>query len=158
MEKKGSPEAKIRMAKLQLNKKNLTVATRKHLEERIRESEGLLKSAKEGTYKKQSQIDTDQISRNIKKDKATLEKNAPVKFSGGAEKDKEYRRAKELEEKIKQGMPTDSEMRMSPPGTISKHLAWNRENKERIAEYKGIQRRLEPDNPNAANIERLRRR
>lgn len=155
---KGSPEAKVKMARLQLNKKNLTPATRKHLEEKINENEALLKSAEKGTYQKQSQIDTGQVKRNIKKDKTTLEANAPAKFSGGAEKDKEHRRAQELAEKIKIGMPTDSEMKMCPPGMIGRHMKWSRENKEAIAEYKGIQRRLEPENPNAANIERLRRR
>ncbi len=157
-EKKGSPEAKLRMAKMQLNRKNLTPATRKHLEEKIKENEALLQSAKKGTYAKQSHIDAGQVARNIKKDKATLEANAPAKFSGGVEKDREHKRAEELAEKIKVGMPTDSEMKMCPPGMIGKHMAWNRKNKQRIAEYKGIMRRLEPDNPNAANVERLRRR
>jgi len=155
---KGSPEAKLKMARLQLNKKNLTPATRRHLEGKIKDNEALLKSAEKGTYKKQSQVDTGQVKRNIKKDKATLEANAPQKFSGGVEKDKEHRRAQELAEKIKNGMPTDSEMRMCPPGMIGRHMKWNKENKEAIAEWKGIRRRLDPNDPNSANVETLRRR
>ena len=158
MIEKGSLQAKIRSAKMQLGRKNLTVATRQHLEEKIRENEALLKAAGEKTYKSEERVDTAQVKRNIEKDKATLEAAMPEKFSSGAEKDKQYSRAKELAEKIKEGMPTSNEMRTCPPGMINRHLKLDRENRERIDEWKNIMRRLDPSDPNVANVENLRQR
>jgi len=158
MEEKGSPEAKVRMAKIQLNRKNLTVAARKHLEEKIKDNEALLRAAQNPTYKKEGRIDAAEVKKSIDRDKKVIETRSPERFGSGTEKDKEHRRAQELAESIKVGMPTDSEMKMCPPGMIAKHMNWNKENKGKIAEWKGIMRRLESDNPNAANVERLRRR
>jgi len=153
MAEKGSLETKIRMEKIQLNRKNLTVAARQHLEDRIKENEALLKA---DTYKAEQRIDKTAVAKQIVRDKQILEERVPEKFTTGIEKDREYSRAKELAEQIKVGMPTDSEMKKCPPGMINQHLKWSRENEEKIAEWKGIMRRLEPDMPNAANVENLR--
>lgn len=74
----------------------------------------------------------------------------------GSAKDKVYKQARELEEKIKQGMLSKEEMRNA--GNARAHLEWEQRNARAIEEWKQARRRLEPNDPNASNIEQLRRR
>lgn len=74
----------------------------------------------------------------------------------GAAKDKVYKHSKELAEKIKEGMLSTKEM--TNPGNALHHLQWEKKNAKAIHEWKQAQRRLEPNDPGASNIERLRRR
>ena len=74
----------------------------------------------------------------------------------GANKDKVARMARELEEKIKDGMLTQRQMRDAT--NAYSHVDWEKRNAQMIHEWKQCQRRLEPCDPSAANIERLRRR
>lgn len=73
------------------------------------------------------------------------------------EKDRLFRRKKELESEVAHGMPTHTEMWKPTPENVEKHRAWEKANTTRIGELKQISRRLEPDNPNAGRIEHLRK-
>lgn len=78
----------------------------------------------------------------------------------GATKDKLSARAKELEGQFTSGMPTRDEMwakRGEHPGIVRKQMGWEKRNAGSVQEWKQIQRRLEPDNPTASNIERFRK-
>lgn len=87
-----------------------------------------------------------------------IEQGAPGKLRGG-DKDRLADRARELEAKIKEGMPSYDQM-MKPsrhPGIILKNKAWHDRTKTAQMEWKNIQRQLEPGDPSASSIERLRR-
>lgn len=89
------------------------------------------------------------------------------------EKSEYYKRAKELERSIKQGMPTYDEMmgkrhghvdnpnskyQEAEPSAVRKNILWIKGKEKEVREWKNIMRILEPDNPGAANIEHLRSR
>ena len=77
-----------------------------------------------------------------------------------ATKDKLNKRATELEGVFTKGMPTRAEMwakRGEHPGIVRKQMAWEKRNAGAVQEWKQIQRRLEPEDPTASNIERLRK-
>lgn len=88
------------------------------------------------------------------------------------QKDKMARRVKYLEQKIKEGMPTRDEMmgkrhshadnpnskyEEAVPSIVSRHIAWSKANDLRVKEWKRLKRILEPDNPEATNVEMLRK-
>jgi len=89
--------------------------------------------------------------------KRTMYEQAPHMFEG-SEVDWQVRRAKDLEEELKEGMPTQAEMRKNPPGAVSKHMNWEKRNQQKIQEWKHIKLRLNAGNndPDAANMERFR--
>ena len=75
------------------------------------------------------------------------------------EQDEVASRIRQLEEEIKEGMPTEEEMRKNAVGTLGKHQRWERpSNKRKILQWKNLKRQLEPDNtdPDLANVEQLR--
>ena len=77
-----------------------------------------------------------------------------------AQKDKVASRAKELESQFTQGMPTRDEMwakRGEHPGIVRKQKNWEERNSQKIQEWKQLRRQLNPDDPTASNIERLRK-
>ena len=74
----------------------------------------------------------------------------------GTSKDKVHKRVKELEDVIREGMLSKKDM--NDPGNALCHLNWEKRNAQAISEWKQSQRRLEPNNPNASNVEQLRRR
>jgi len=89
--------------------------------------------------------------------------HAPKQFRA-IEKDKLAARKKELETIITDNMPTRNEM-WKVPGkdgyradmALDKHIKWEAKNRFAIQEWQDIARALEPENPNAANIETIRR-
>ena len=68
------------------------------------------------------------------------------------------KRSKELLAEITTGMLSKEEMRKAPPGAVDNHIAWERRNKTRIAEWKHIMLRLTAGSGDrdAANLERHR--
>ena len=76
----------------------------------------------------------------------------------GKQKDAVAARGTELEEKIRDGMPSSEEMRKNPPGAVGKHMRWEKKNKAGILEWKNIQVAMNQgsDDPDLANVERLR--
>jgi hypothetical protein len=89
-------------------------------------------------------------------------KHAPPSLTG-EQLDAAVREEREHREKLLEGMPSQEEMRKSPPGAIGKHLKWDRRAKEvvnergetRLQAWKN--RRLElhrgSDDPDVANFE-----
>lgn len=73
------------------------------------------------------------------------------------EKDRLAKRKQELEDRVSHGMPTHTEMWKPTPENVEKHLNWEKANIQEIYELKKINRRLEPQNPNAGRIEYLRK-
>jgi hypothetical protein len=55
-------------------------------------------------------------------------------------------------------MPSQEEMRKSPPGAIGKHMRWEKQNKKNLEEWKNLKLRLnhEDTDPDVANFERFR--
>lgn len=81
-----------------------------------------------------------------------------------------YKRLKEIKRILKINMPTKDEMmgerhrkadktyyQKATESAIKKHMAWQEKNAALCREYKRIMRVFEPDNPNAGNIELLRK-
>lgn len=98
---------------------------------------------------------------NLKKD---LEKSTPRAFAPD-ERDAAVKEFRDLEDKIREGMPTSEEMRRNPPGAVGKQLGWNQAQGQNVMRYKHLALRLHAggDLPadmkfegDIANIERLR--
>lgn len=52
-----------------------------------------------------------------------------------------------LREKISGGMPTKRDMRTNPPGTVARHMKWEKTLKKDIIRWQNARVILEPDNP-----------
>lgn len=96
--------------------------------------------------------------RNIDK---MLSEQAPTGELSGGEKDANWRRIKDLEASIQDGMLTAEEMRRAPAqqtDAVYRHMKWEEAKKKDILEWKNrmIQQEPDSDDPNLANIERLR--
>ena len=89
--------------------------------------------------------------------RTSLDSQTPTAYPT-AELDTAVAREQELREQIEEGMPTQAEMRKSPPGAVSKHINWETRNKAKIVEWKNLQLRLHSDNPDPdiANMEKFR--
>lgn len=87
-----------------------------------------------------------------------LEENSPPTDLSGETKDALYRREKELESYIAEGMLTTEEMRRNPVTAVDRHMRWEKAKKPAILEWKNIRILLNPDSDeqDLANVERLR--
>ena len=128
------------------------------LKEEAKESSSMLKTMEDEGYGKGTRademLDKGAIRSNIKKYDMLLDKYRPRKITGKA-KDKLASRAQELGAFIQDGMLTREETR--DHGMAYKNLAWEQKKAAAIQEWKQCQRRLEPGDPSASNVERLRR-
>lgn len=91
------------------------------------------------------------------------EQQAPRPVSDGRVKDAMAKEAQSLLEQITPGMLSQEEMRKNPPGSVDKHLRWERANKSKIVRWKKLQCMLNADQSDAgswdrdaANLERYR--
>lgn len=75
----------------------------------------------------------------------TLEENVPSPFEG-EELDRALQVEEDLRADILTGMCTQAEMRRRPPGAVSKHIAWEVRNKDKILKWKNIRLRLQASN------------
>ena len=131
------------------------------LKEEKRELEAALKDAESGEYGKGTRaagaVDTAAMKRQIARlDKAIHDGQAP-KVSG-IEKDDLIKEANEIRERLKIGLPTRFEMDhpAKAPGAVGKHLNWQARNAKDIKRYREIMQTIEPDDPTATDIEKLR--
>ena len=124
-----------------------------------RDMDGMLAEADREQWGDKGRLDTDALRRQSRKLGHEIEQGTPRKIKA-ATKDKMAARARELEEIFKQGMPTQDEMwdLKHHPGAPMKNLNWQKRNAKGIAEYKQLQRELEPGDPTASSIEHLRRK
>lgn len=109
------------------------------------------------SHLRKNSVDVAEAISRGKRLKKQLETYSPPQLDGRV-KDKLAKRAKELEDKIVQGMPTHEEMRKNPAGMVGRHMKHEKANKKAILEWKNIQQMLEPDSndPDLSNFERLR--
>jgi len=101
--------------------------------------------------------DKGQVVRQLRKLNTQLETQTPRAYASH-EIDGAVKLEKELREKILNGMPSQEEMRKSPPGAVGKHMEWEKRNKKDLLKWKEIQLRLNHDSndPDVANFERHR--
>ena len=102
-------------------------------------------------------IDKGRIRQEIARYDAIINAGSP-KVARGLSKDRMVAEAKELEAAMQKNMPSRFEMDHPErnPGAVQKHLKWEKRNMANIPRYKEIMRTLEPDDPTATNIDRLR--
>ena len=125
------------------------------------EDEANLRALESGKFKGapySEAIDKNVLRKRIARYKKIVADHSPARMKG-ITKDKMAKKARELSERIKEGMPTSNEMEdlRKHPGAPHKNLQWERRNARNIQEYKQIMRRLEAGDPTASSIERLRR-
>lgn len=139
----------------------LSVNEREGLKREKKDLENTLRAMEGGEYGQGTRAtgaDQAALKRQIKRIGTAIKRGTPN--ITGADKDKAYRRAKELEEKFSKGMCSYDEM-MAPekhPGAVRKNYEWHKRNAKAVSEWKRIRRMLEPHDPTSSNIERLRRR
>jgi hypothetical protein len=102
-------------------------------------------------------VDKGKLKAEIAKYDAIIHEGSPKQVRGMS-KDRMIAEAKQLEESMQKNMPSRFEMDHPErnPGAVQKHLKWEKRNAVNIPRYKEIMRTLEPDDPTATNIDRLR--
>jgi len=97
------------------------------------------------------------VNTQLRKLSNQLETQVPKPYNPN-EVDSMVKKEKDLREKILNGMPSQEEMRKSPPGAVGKHMAWEKRNKGKLLAWKETRLRLEPEStdPDIANFERYR--
>ncbi len=139
----------------------MSLSELKGLDAERREAQATLKALDQERYGDGSaggSIDRDKIRKEVRKYDDIIANHTPRNMRG-VTKDKLANRAKELRDKIKEGMPTSNEMNdmRRNPGAPLKNLEWEKRNSKNLNEYKQTMRMLEPRDPSAASIERFRR-
>lgn len=129
------------------------------LKQEMKDTQSILRTAEEfghGT-RASEMLDKNELKRSVTRYDRMIKHYSPPNLRGAA-KDKVAKRAKELGEFIRKGMPTRAEMGDlgEHPGTPYKNLKWEQEKAEAIQEWKQCQRKLEPGDPTASTVERLR--
>lgn len=123
------------------------------------EAEATLKhlAANPGTAR-QDTIDKTRLQKEAKYLDRVLQENSP-KVPRGTNRDSMVKEAGEIAQRIKINLPTRAEMD-SPakhPGAVHKHLKWLKNNETDVRRYKEIMRRVEPNDPTATDIEKMRK-
>jgi len=96
------------------------------------------------------------VHRKLLRVRKTFEEQVPRTPTSVEEEGQMVSREKALLGDILRGMPSQEEMRKAPPGAVDKHMAWEKRNKMKIAEWKNLKLRLNPGEREAANLERHR--
>ena len=129
-------------------------------EDLLDQKQGLMDIQKEtesyGKGTSAEQVDQAAIQRQIQRiDKAIADREPPK--LRGPQKDEWSKEAEQIENELREGMPTKEEMRFPAknPGAVRKHMNWDARNREKIERYRYIQRVLNPDDPRS--VENLRR-
>ena len=100
--------------------------------------------------------DKGEVRKQLIRVRKQTEEQAPKPPENTAEEGALAAREKTLLADILQGMPSQEEMRKSPPGAVDKHMGWEKRNKAKIIEWKNIRLRLNPGEREIANLERYR--
>lgn len=112
----------------------------------------------------QNQIqDRGAMQRQIRAIDRQLQTDTPRPY-GETERDAAVARERDLREKIREGMPTQAEMRRNPAGATDKHRAWEKARKADVLEWKNVRVRMHAsgmidgvrDAQDVANIETFR--
>jgi len=89
------------------------------------------------------------VMKQIRRLDTSLNAQTPKAFVG-AEVDAAVQMERELRERILQGMPSQEEMRKSPPGAVDKHIEWEKRNKTDLLKWKNLKLRLNAGNPDGS--------
>lgn len=97
------------------------------------------------------------VRESLEKDQALLHASTPPELSG-LEKNRLYRRLKDLDETIKHDMPTYDMMEQPTMVNVEHHMAWEKLHKKHILERRNILRILdsENDSPFFTSVEQIR--
>lgn len=138
--------------------RSMTVGEREDIKMQKAEAESTLKHITDNPNAVAEGIDKVKLKREIDRYDAILHAGTPPRVSG-IRKDGLVQEANRLKEEMQKNMPTAEEMAhpAKNPGAVQKHLMWEKRNLQNIQRFKEIQRTLEPDDPTATNIDRLRR-
>jgi hypothetical protein len=121
-----------------------------------------------------SRVDAQEAAKNARIFRKDYERTLPEKLSSQAQNEM-WKRAKQLKDEFIIGMlsreelhPTKSfldngttkhvvdEGQMRASRSTERELAWQRANENKIKEFKNLMRHLNPEDPNAGDIERFR--
>lgn len=138
-------------------KRSMTIGERQDITGLKKDAEANLKFVADNPGVKRG-VDTSRLQKEVAHYDKVLQEGTPV-TPRGVNKDNMRKEARDLEAQMQKGMPTRDQMDhpANNPGAVHKHLKWSKENDSRVRKYKEIQRRLEPDDPTAMDIEKLRR-
>lgn len=100
------------------------------------------------------------IQAMLNRNRAKLARDEAL-IAKGRQKDKIASEARRLEEEIVKNRPTQKMMEAKPGTTefnraVQANIAFQRQFKPAMMRLKDLKRRLEPDNPNAGNLENVR--
>lgn len=131
----------------------MTSLLRPHQREEMQSEKKVLENKMKSPYIQ----DKGAVNTQLRKLSNQLETQVPKPYNPN-EVDSMVKKEKNLREKILNGMPSQEEMRKSPPGAVGKHMAWEKRNKEKLLAWKETRLRLEPEStdPDIANFERYR--
>lgn len=112
-----------------------------------------------GQGTKAAAADRAALQRQERKLQDAIDAGSPKRFSTGYQKDKAWKEAQQLQERMSEHMPTKAEMEnlRKHPGADRKELNWQRNNAQNVARWKELQRQLNPGDPTASSIENFRR-
>ena len=132
---------------------------RKALEEQIREDE-LIMLNPDRLAAAESASSNKEMRRSVDRKKEALARDEEL-IARGPEKDKIYARIKELNMLLRQHIPTKNEMwrRLGTDASsdaVKKNLYFHKKFAKEIHELANLKRRLEPDDPLAGSLERIR--
>jgi hypothetical protein len=153
-------------AKKQRLKEVSQVSSRRELEDNIRREKANLKGS--------SISDRAQVQKNLDMWQKTYDRTLPEKLTPQA-KNQMWKRAKILKDQFTVGMLSTDELhpvkmfedkgaiktvvdgeKMKATNSVKRQYAWNKKNESYVREYKNIMRHLNPDDPNASDIEKFR--
>lgn len=101
--------------------------------------------------------DKGQVQRQLRRVEQQLASQSPTAFHG-PELDRAASRERQLLTELLVGCPSQEEMRKAPAGAVGKHMAWEKQNKQKLQEWKHLRLRLNAgtSDPDVANFERYR--
>lgn len=121
-----------------------------------------------------SRIDVKEAIKNSRQYQKDYERTLPEKLSSQAQSEM-WKKAKRLKDEFMQGMLSRDELhpvkafemggtvkyvvdeeRMRALRSTEREIAWQKKNEAKIKEFKNLMRHLNPDDPNAGDIERFR--
>lgn len=149
----------------------LSYDEQRYYEQRKASLERALEGLRNSPFHMERSVGLPQVRKELMKVNKILEAKCPPTVRGKT-KDKLKKRAEELAQFIKDGMPTRDEMmgkRVKVEGglygdraqvareeDVRKHLRWQSEKQKAIVEYQKTMRTLDPNDPDAGDVEKLR--
>lgn len=140
----------------------LTPADRERFEEKRGDLEDQLRIIKSGESQAAESLSRSVVERDLAKTSKLLEQDEEA-IARGREKDKIAREAKELEAELREAMPSHNDMWPTRLGTmeseraVQRQMAFESKYGEKARRWQNLQRRLEPEDPFASSLERIRR-